>query len=456
MHINRADRPRLVAGGVDRYRKSGLINVGNLSAEERVLAALFVLSFAFDFKGTAGGTVIQFVMAGANALCFVMLIIRARFTLPKRGYAGVAPWLWLAFLCFGSLGAAIAAAPLAHFVRVIYPFILFAQGSYVGWLVARTLEGRRFIVGVMESTALISLVFTVAWGFYFSGDTLHSIRYQILSPAIPFLLAASFFDALFGKNRKWRGLGILAVIMLIVGLSVTRGVAGVAVALFCVAIYLWGVDVVRRGVKLPRPIGLGVFGAGLAIALTGLFGSVMAPEVAGRWVQRVTGSGDGVTVLTRAAAVVAQWHQVTADTASLIIGRGFGHSYEYAPVFYPLISPHMPLSVFKMPMWYGAEFMWIAPIFDGGLVGGALAIGVLGWGIGIAIRRLNYLFRERAWQLVETRPEWVSALAFLAFLIDGFTSNPFNKRLSALLMGLSMGLLVRKSVLSSRRAARTG
>lgn len=440
---------RLHARVGDECRSDGPTAVYHRGAAERAFAFLFVLSFAFDFKGTEGGTASQFLMAGANALFFIAIVSLARFTFPRRGMTAASPWMWFIFLCAGSLGAILARVPFGHFVRVIYPFVLFAEGSYVGWWVGRTVAGRLFMIGSMEITALASLVFTVVWGFHFSGDTLQGIRYQILSPALPFLLAATFFDVFFGKRHRLRGLLVLAVITVIVGLSVTRGMVAVVAALFAVAFCLWGLDVLSGRAHVPRPIGVGAFTAAWGIALAAIIGVAMVPELAGRWVQRVAGSAHNVTLLTRAAAVVGQWHQLGGGSASWAVGRGFGHSYSYAQIFYPLIYPHMSSTVFTSPMWYGAEFMWIAPVFDGGLIGGVPAVLVLLWGAWIAIRRLRDLFRASAWRLMEARPEWIAGLALLAFLVDGFTSNPFNKRLSALLLGLCLGILARKSILRS-------
>ena len=76
-----------------------------MSRARRILAVMFVASLALDFKGTVGGSSIQFLMAGINGVTFLLLAVSYRMALPRRGLGAFVFWGWGIFLVIGTLGA---------------------------------------------------------------------------------------------------------------------------------------------------------------------------------------------------------------------------------------------------------------------------------------------------------------------------------------------------------------
>ncbi|MGH2508424.1 MAG: hypothetical protein ACRDHZ_13645, partial [Ktedonobacteraceae bacterium] len=341
-------------------------NTSSISLQNRILAVIFVISFALDFKGAVGGSPIQFAMASLNTLAFLLLAVNVRVTLPRSGYAAFVFWGWLTFLSAGSVAALFFAVPFSRYIRTIYPFILFLEGFLVAWWVARDGRGARTLVTAMMYTALVSLFFTFWWGFHFTNETVGAIRYQILSPLIPFLIVVAAYNLFFARRKKLQSLIILVITFGIIALSVTRGMLLVVGIVATAVLLAWMWNVLRSVVFLPRPIGRAIFW-GISAGVVALFTALaVSPETIGRWVNRGFGASHDATFWTRAAAVVGQWNQLWTHEFSWISGSGFGHIYQYAESFYHLVYPYISATSFNSPKWFPGEFMWITPLYYGG------------------------------------------------------------------------------------------
>lgn len=406
-----------------------------------LLAAMFVLSFSFDFKGQHGGAMVQFVMAGANGLSFILLAARFRFALPGRGTAGFMWWTWAAFVATASASAWINAVSGERYLRVIYPVLLFMEGFLVAWWLSKDRGNAIRLVTFMTWAAVASLLFTAWWGFASTGLGMTHIRYQILSPLLPFLLAVVVHDLFLAGRRRLLALATLVVILIIISLAVTRGVLLVLAMISAAVLVAWISNVVRGALVVPRPVVRATFWAvtiGLVFVLGGL---VIAPETMGRWIHRISGNTSGVTLWARVATTQDQWAQLISSTQSMLIGRGFGHSYHYAQQYHDLVVPAITPSTFRAAMWYPTEFMWITFLYYGGLVVGALAaIGLL-LVVWRALRVLSLLMEEHLWRSRDLRPVWIGIFGAFGFLGLSFTGNPFIIRSAAMFWGLCLGLV---------------
>jgi hypothetical protein len=412
------------------------------SWQRRFIAALFVISFALDFKGAMGGSSVQYAMASVNTAAFLLLAISYRAAFPRSIFAAVLFWGWIIFLAVGSIAAMINTVPFNQFIRTIYPFVLFLEGFLVCWWVSRDPRGAKALVSAMIFSAIVSMVFTVWWGFHFSGEAYGNIRYQILSPLLPFLIVTCLFDLFFYRRRRFKAIAVLVLALGIVAVSVTRGML-LVLALVAVAVSLaWLWNIFKNRISLPRPMGQMLFGV-LAVGICGLVIIVfLAPDVMGRWVYRGLGASHSVTFWTRAAAVVGQWDLLTLHGLHWVFGWGFGHSYHWAQAFAQIVYPHISPAAFNAPRWFPGEFMWVTPWFYAGFVGGSLAIAAWLWGAVRSMRLLMELLRSKTWRLATVRPAWLGALGYFAFLGLGFTANPFILRLSALFLGMCLALIV--------------
>lgn len=426
----------------DVGRVAGWVCAGTrrASVEMRVMTAICVLAFAFDFKGSPGGSPIQYAMATANAFAFLLLAFVHRVSIPRRGFSAWVFWGWMVFLSVGSVGAIFNSVPFGHYIRTIYPFSLFSEGFLVAWWASGDHRSSTTLVTAMTMTALVSFFFTFWWGFHFTGEGAGAIRYQILSPLIPFLIVVAGYDLLFARRmRLWASI-ILALTLSVVALSVTRGmllVVGMVGGTVCAA---WAWNALRSSVSVPRPM-VRVLWLGSATATSGLVAAlILAPDVIDRWVHRGLGPARGSTFWTRVSAVVSQWDQLAAHPASWLTGLGFGHSYYFAAAFEQALRPYISAEAFATPKWYPGEFMWVTPLYYAGFIAGAVAIAILLLGVIRVFRTMAVLLRTRTWRDPNLRPIWVGVLGYLGFIGMGFTANPFMLRLSALFLGLCLGL----------------
>lgn len=419
----------------DRY-----ITPYRLNRHKRFLVVAFVVSFSLDFKGSTGGSAIQYLMAVVSSISFLLLATSSRMSLPLRGFGAVVFWIWTAFLLIGTVGAFANAVAFEHYVRVIYPFVLFLEGFLVVWWTARHPADARMIISAMIAAAVVSLFFTAWWGFYFTGEDVTQIRYQILSPLIPLLVAAASYDLFFIRRRRIWSIISLSAVLALIAISVTRGlflILGLVTVLVSLAAFG---NIFRQG-TLPRPI-VRAFVWGLILSLIALAGTTLFyPDVLARWVQRSLSVGYDTSFWTRVASVVGQFQALTSNSLSWLIGKGFGSSYPWPVYEFPWIVPFLGKEAADL-VWFPGEFMWMPFLYYGGFfVGLCVALVLLGGAIR-SFRMLGVLLRAQSWRTSEARTIWIAVFSYIAFLGMGFTANPFILRSAALFFGLSLGLII--------------
>ena len=427
-----------------------------MNQQQRILAIAFVVSFALDFKGAVGGSFSQFLMSAVNAIAFLLLAMSYRMALPKRGLAAIVFWAWLAFLLIGTLGAFVNSTPFEHYIRVLHPFALFLMGFLVVWWTARDPRDASIIVSAMVAAAIVSLLFTLWWGFHFTGVGLGEIRYQILSPLIPLLIVVAGYDFFLARQRRLWSIVLLSSVIIVIAISVTRGPILAAGLVAGIVVLVVLVDLARSG-SVPRSI-LGGLVWGLCLPAIGILVAVLFyPEVAERWMNRALGESKNVTFWMRAAAVIGQYEALNSSWHGWFIGQGFGSTYPWPISKYPWVLPYVG-SEFEFAGWFPGEFMWMPFLYYGGLVFGVAAPVALLWGAMRGIGMLGFLVRDRMWKEPQARPLWIGVLGYLVFLASGFSANPFILRTTALFMGMCMGMIValgrvgvfRNSTLESR------
>ena len=411
-----------------------------ISQPRRILAVLFVVSFAMDFKGAAGGSPIQLLMAGLNSAAFLLLAVSYRMALPGEGFSAFVFWGWGAFLVTGTLGALVNSTPFAHYIRIVYTFVLFLEGFLVAWWTARDPRDSRMIVSAMMGAAVVSLFFTLWWGFYSTDRSVEQIRYQILSPLIPLLIVVTGYDLIFAHAQKLWSLFLLVITLGIIAISVTRGMVLIAGFVTVLALLAAFSNAVRTA-RFPRPLVRAVV-FGVIVVAVGLAAAVMLnPDVLGRWVHRSFGPAQNVTFWTRAAAIVGQFRALTANPYGWLTGQGLGSSYSWPMADFPWILKFLGPDAIGRSVWFPGEFMWMPFLYYGGFIVGSVATLALLAGAVRAFRLLKILLRTSSWHNPLARPLWVGVLGYLSFLGMGFTANPFIIRLAALFMGLCLGLV---------------
>lgn len=427
-------RPRRSHGATRDGGKAGL------TPWRYVLALVFVLSFSLDFKGVEGGSPIQLAMAFHNTMAFALLGVSYRFVHPIRGLPGSIFWGWAIFLLVATMVAILHGVPVDRYVRVAYPFLLFLEGFLVAWWIGRDFRGAEILVSGMLATAIVSLLFSFWWGFHFSGLGVGEIRYQVLSPLIPFIFCASTYDLFFARRRRTLSASLVVAMSAIVVLSVTRGLLLIFGIMAIVILFVAVKNVLFVRLSIPKPIVLALlwvtaFSVIGAVALSAIF-----PDAVERWTHRASGVLVAVTAWTRYAAVIGQLRALGDSPLGWLTGLGFGSSYAWPVWDFPWIAPYLGRVLDQV--WFPGEFMWVPFVFYGGAIAGTVAALVLVLSAIHAFRVLGQLFGEKRWRDPAVRPVWISAMSFTAYLAMGLTANPFILRLAALQMGLSLGLLL--------------
>lgn len=412
-----------------------------MSLQRRILAVMFVISFALDFKGTAGGSPIQVLMGGLNSVAFLLLAVSYHMALPRRGLAAFVLWGWGAFLVVGTLGALVNATPFEHYIRIVYSYTLFLEGFLVAWWTAKNPRDARIIVSAMTVAGVVSLFFTFWWGFHVTGDGSGEIRYQILSPLIPLLLVVAGYDLFFARRRKLWSLFLLAITLGIIAISVTRGMV-LDVGFVAGLVLLAAFGNASRTASFPRPLMRAVFWAVIAVGVGFAAVVLINPDVLWRWEHRSLGAASDVTFWTRVAAIIGQSQALMASPLGWLTGQGFGSSYPWPVYDFPWILQSVGENAIGRSVWFPGEFMWMTFLFYGGFIVGSITALVLLASAVHAFRLLGVLLRTQSWQNPEMRPLLVGVLGYFAFLGMGFTANPFILRLPALFMGLCLGLIV--------------
>lgn len=412
-----------------------------------IIIYFFILSFAFDFKGNEGGTIIQYGMAVLNTVSFIVLAALFRFRLPTHGKSSKILAFWLLFIICGSFAAILNQVPINNFIRVIYPFCLFMLGFNVAFWFRRDQKGIELIVSALQWCAIISVMFTVYWGFRFYDVSLDTVRYQILSPVLPFLLIISGYDLLFTVRRKLQSIIFLIFSILLIGLSVTRGMFLVLLSLGLSIFIAYVLNLLKGYIKIPRQIVKVILLILLIVGIGLILEPFISPGLFERWIQRVGGKGYDVTFWLRVAAVVGQIEQLYENSFSWIFGKGFGKPYSFAPQFANKVFPYVRREYFYDAFWFPGEFMWANLLFYGGILGGFGAIKVIITGYLESIKQLSILLRNNAFSQPGTRYLGVALLSFIAFLGLTFTANPFGSRLASLFIGLLLSVFINQSKL---------
>lgn len=403
---------------------------------------IFVLSFALDVKGQVGGSPIQYGMAAVNVLAFLLIFIQHKMTLPKNGLVAFVVFVWLTFIIVGSAGALLNDVPFGHYLRIVYQFFLMIEGMLVVWWTVKEPRTATMFVSAMTVAAVISLIYTFTWELYFTRLTAGNLRYTIVSPLEPLLMTICGYDLIFARRNKLFSIIVLSATFVVVYLSLTRGMLLPLLLPIAALFIAWAFNVKRGRLTVPGPVLRTLI---VGVVFIACFLSVMAivsPTILEQWFIRATGPGSTSSLWTRVAAIVGQFDQITVSDFSWLAGMGFGHAYTYPTAYADFIGPFISSESYRMNYWFPGEFMWVTPIYYSGFLAGGVAVLALLLGAKRAFDLLAWLLYKHAWRKAVARPVWIGALGYLAFLGMGFTQNPFMDRLSALFMGLTLGIVL--------------
>lgn len=330
---------------------------------------------------------------------------------------------------------------VGNYLRVLLPFMLFL----IGYLAARhpwPQERLKQIESATFAAMVTSLLFSFAYGMAVGGG-LETVRFRIVS--VVFLATQGVLLHEFVIARRVTRFTVLLFIgtVTIEMLSVTRSLLVGTALLFCFATWLSAASLrhLLKAVLRAAVITTVLVGG------TALIGSALFPSVAAHWTQRIaagkaTASGIDPTTATRLAELKDQYDQVTSNTTSLVVGKGYGHFYRYSPAYLKALSGQMSEKEFyAINEWTAGHNFWVYQLFAGGLL----------FGIAFPAIVLFSLYRGsmayRHWRRVAPNAPNLAvmgrALLVLAALpATSIGGNPLGPRFSGVVYGVALGLLV--------------
>lgn len=421
---------------------------------------LFVFPLAMDYKGAATGDghfaqialTVPVLLAG-----LVLVLIGPR----PRGHDG------LRALTMGALILAVPASvvtqcvqqnDLQRYLRVLLPFALFQLGFAAAcrpWQEARLAQFEK----AMFWANGVSLAFTCLYGLVIAGP-LEDVRYRIVSVTFLGLQGVLLHEFVVAKRYSALTLGLFMATVVIELLSVTRSLLIGTGLLFALAVWM-AAPSARHAARaaLRAALAANVLGA-MAICAAAWF-----PGVAEHWVQRIdfakagTQTGEDPTTITRLAEMRNQYDQVVASPSSLLLGKGYGHDYGYAPAYLPDLAGQISKKDFFAERdWAAGHNFWVYQFFAGGLMFGvAFPLALL-----CALVRCTGAYRRWRIHAPDTPQLPVLGRAILlsaALPAASIGGNPLGPRFSGLIFGIALGLMIalraQLAALEARAPART-
>lgn len=343
--------------------------------------------------------------------------------------------------------AVLAGTSSSHpeFFSVFLPYGIYAMTLLATVCAINAGYRPRRAVTLLLLLTLVSSIWRVFYAVSFGGIALSEARWQILSPTVQLLVAASAVG-LVQTNRRLLPLAALALFFFVVLLSVTRIYLVSVVAIGAITLFLASKGALPGGVLRRLVAPLALIGGGLiAFAVVVM---LALPEIGDRWIGRLTGeksdSGQNITLIVRIAEYKGQFDAFTATPLTMLVGKGFGSGYEWDQDYLTSLL-EFTVSDEQTNSTRGSHSTWVYPTYAHGIVIGPWFLLSLVMAFFIALRRAKNRDSD-----AETRyVDFFVLYGLVACYGISFTSNLINERLGGVMMGVLVGLAI-----AARPAAR--
>jgi hypothetical protein len=420
-----------------------------LSPIRRACLWIYIFAFCFDFKGDMGGSAAQYLYVGIAILAFVSFLLTGR---PNRTYPGLRWitgywWLYLAVTLItvfaGTITSTVQVVPDTY-GRVIIPFVLLGISLiFCGQLEARGTDPREILTPLITAGFVTSL-WHFFYGLKFGGGSgegvidINDMRYQILSPAAPFLIAYGLVGLLCSRRITAAPITALCVSAAIIILSVTR--TFIITGIVCVAVL--AIYMLRES-KFAPDLGKRLLNRFMVLMAVGVvviaIVLIIRPNTFDTWTGRIAnnnGSVEDSTYLMRMAEVSWDWHAIRSNPQYLLTGRGIGALYNHDQSYQHLLG--RGLTLLDSPMFYPADCTWSYAFFSGGLIFGTMMLGIFIIPIVHAVRSI-YLRETKS----DPHLAYIKLITVVSLIAYGSTINtsaPIGERMFGVLMGFLVGL----------------
>jgi len=413
-------------------------NLAPVSRWPSIGAQLFIWSFAFDFKGEAGGSIIQAGFFSISCIGFLLVVMVGRSSVGKCYKLSPSLVFWCGLLLLIGISSSVFySVPVEQLGRVLAQFVLF----FFGIVIARCEISRGVAVTTLLWAAayasLASLFFRAAYAILVLGISITEVRFHILSPGLPFLVGLGFYQVFLTDRVCIRSWAILLLTTAIVVISVTRTyIITYSFFLLLVAVcYIRFPSVFKLSLFLKRLLVFSCIGVSAILAAV-----IARPNVKEIWATRLFAhnmdgrlSGD-LTWITRQAEWSGMRQAMAEVPLSYVFGKGLGAGYIWSgEELDELNATGMKFLEFSNEVWFTGHSMWKYAFFSTGSVGVFLYIILFLWP--------SYTFFIRLGVAEKGMTDYLSGgllalFCLLSFLSQSYISNPIGERFACCLLGV--------------------
>ena len=409
---------------------------------ESILIYFFIVSLSFDYKGVnEGGTIFHFLLLSITILSFLLLYL----TLKQQKFINALPYeakiitiLWFCFLAACFVSYIINGIEFARFIRVILPYILTGLTLIICCLLYSRNKDLGLLYQPIMTALVVSCIFTPFSALVLKGVSLDVMRYQILSPILPLLVAyiiAQFFS--YPLNKVKIVFSIL-VFFSTVALSVTRSY--LIILFFSLIFFIVSISKSERSsfykkIMVFFPITIFLILLLLPVILW------LRPDLIEVWYLRlfVTSNelGFDITATTRLAEYNGQLNLLFESFKSALFGLGMGSEYTKDVNYFDLLSQVIALhSLEDEATWTSGHSLWIYTLYSTGILFGSFII-VCTW---ISMHRSYINLKNEIVFFIGYQKIILVFYSMICVAIIGaaFTANPLGERLTGIMFGFGL------------------
>lgn len=404
---------------------------------------VFVLSFAFDYKGdqaSGEGSGLQRAFAAiAFAACARYMMFPRVVRPPKPLVLITCAWFVYVLLAFISPARIVSPDGLDLTKSIVagMPSILLGLGLLVSQtMIARGVQFSSLRIPILLA-CFISTLMQARYGLVESGVDVERVRYQVLSQGAAFIWGLAILELVPLFKPKLLTFVSLAAAAVSAALSINRNVLiSVSAALLLAIVVCFRY---RKRISGPQLLNSAkaLLLAGVVIFFVVGMTVAIRPNVWTSWTKRISRLGQSSsigedTVGIRIAAAEMEFRAISEDPLSLNFGAGFAVEPKLVgPPNRFIFARNVYLK--KLGIW---DVLWPYPFYVAGLIGGSLGIFVLITGF---YRSIKLAFSSIATNSDVLWSNLAPAFMLIVVYATSIAGNTLGGRFACLLIGLSLG-----------------
>lgn len=425
----------------------GAFRKANLT--RRALLVGFLMPLALDMKkiGDDSGVAWQVLLLAITLLCGILYLILEWQSPSRRTHkSSLRPttMAWWVFIVLSPLPVLLWSVEIDHYLNVLLPFVLFGVGLTVMTAIERRNVDPKLVLNILVWGAFLSTAWRAIYALAISGLSIETMRWQILSPAAPFLIGYGAAGLYLRKRRTMAAIALSAGVVA-VSISVTRSYL---ITALLIVMGIFFIEARRRSIARAANSGMKLLVKLAPVGAAALALAVFAnADVLGDWTERLTNqktdTGVDITLVTRLAEYRGQLSALTQNVYTFFLGNGIGADY----LWDSQLMATLPFQHDDSARWFAGHSTWIFSFFSSGVIVGAIVpivlLSVLARGYAASVSR-SWLANDAA----------IMFIIYVAYIGQSFTANLMHERYGALILGVVSGsILIYATKLRTLKAA---